>query len=90
MSKNRILGPLLGSQAHTSPLATHRLASLGSHASVAGTAPPFFEACPAPTLGSVKCSIPHGDWRFHFFPNYDFPLFRIHLDLLIYRWDFVS
>jgi hypothetical protein len=21
----------------------------------------------APTLGSVKSSIPHGDWRFHFF-----------------------
>jgi hypothetical protein len=24
----------------------------------------------APTLGSVKSSIPHGAWRFHFFPNF--------------------
>jgi hypothetical protein len=29
-------------------------------------APPYFEGCP-PTLGSVKSSIPHGAWRFHFF-----------------------
>jgi hypothetical protein len=28
------LGPILGSQAHTSSLTAHRLASLGSHASV--------------------------------------------------------
>jgi hypothetical protein len=41
----------------------------------------------APTLGSVKSSIPHGDWRFHFFPRF-FPKFRIHMDLQIYRWDF--
>jgi hypothetical protein len=47
-------------------------------------APPFF----APTLGSVKCSIPHGDWRFHFFSNFIFLKFRVHLDLHIYHWDF--
>jgi hypothetical protein len=23
----------------------------------------------APTLGKVKSSIPHGAWRFYFFPN---------------------
>jgi hypothetical protein len=34
MSKNRIWGPILGSQAHTSSLTARRLASLGSHASV--------------------------------------------------------
>jgi hypothetical protein len=34
MSKNRIPGPLMSSQAHTSLLATHRLESLGSYASV--------------------------------------------------------
>jgi hypothetical protein len=34
MSKNRILGPIMGSQAHTSLLTARRLASLGSHASV--------------------------------------------------------
>jgi hypothetical protein len=39
----------------------------------------------APTLGSVKCSILHRDWRFHF---YIFSKFRIHMDLHIYRWDF--
>jgi hypothetical protein len=38
----------------------------------------------APTLGSVKCSIPHGDWRFSFFSNFIFPKFRIHMDLHIY------
>jgi hypothetical protein len=42
----------------------------------------------APTLGSVKCSIPHGNWRFHFFPNFIFSKFRVHLDLYIYRWNF--
>jgi hypothetical protein len=36
-----------------------------------------------PTLGSVKCSIPHGDWRFHFFSNLIFPKFIVHLDLHI-------
>jgi hypothetical protein len=29
---------------------------------------PFFEACP--TLERMKSSIPHGAWRFHFFPNF--------------------
>jgi hypothetical protein len=29
------------------------------------TTPPFLEA--SPRLGSVKSSIPHGAWRFHFF-----------------------
>jgi hypothetical protein len=24
----------------------------------------------APTLGKVKSSIPHGPWRFNFFPNF--------------------
>jgi hypothetical protein len=50
----------------------------------ASTAPPFFEA----TLGSVDSLIPHGNWRFHFFSNFIFPKFRIHLDLHIHRWDF--
>jgi hypothetical protein len=42
----------------------------------------------APTLGSVKCSIPHGNWRFHFFSISHLKKFRVHLDLHIYRWDF--
>jgi hypothetical protein len=42
----------------------------------------------APTLGSVKCSIPHGDWRFHFFSNFIFAKFKVHLDLHFYYWDF--
>jgi hypothetical protein len=42
----------------------------------------------APTLGSAKCSIPHGDWRFYFFSNFIFPKFRVHRDLYIHRWDF--
>jgi hypothetical protein len=42
----------------------------------------------APTLGSVKCFILHGDWRFHFFSNFIFSKFRVHLDLHIYCWDF--
>jgi hypothetical protein len=42
----------------------------------------------APTLGSVKHSFPHGDWRFHFFSNFTFPESRVHLDLHIHRWDF--
>jgi hypothetical protein len=41
-----------------------------------------------PTLGSVKCSIPHGDWKFRFFSNFVFLKFRVHLDLYIYHWDF--
>jgi hypothetical protein len=41
-----------------------------------------------PTLKSVKCSIRHGDWRFHFFSNFIFLKFRVHMDLHIYRWDF--
>jgi hypothetical protein len=36
-------------------------------------------------LGSVKCSILHGDWKFLFFSNFIFPKFRIHMDLHIYR-----
>jgi hypothetical protein len=42
----------------------------------------------APTLGSVKSSIPHGDWRFYFFSNFISPKFRVHLDLHVYRWNF--
>jgi hypothetical protein len=42
----------------------------------------------APTLGSVESSIPQGLWRFHFFSNFIFPKFRVHLDLHIYHWDF--
>jgi hypothetical protein len=42
----------------------------------------------APTLGSVKSSIPHGAWRFHFFSNFIFAKIRRHLDLRIHRWDF--
>jgi hypothetical protein len=26
----------------------------------------------APTLGSVQCSNPHGNWRFHFFQKKNF------------------
>jgi hypothetical protein len=48
--------------------------------------PHFLEL--ALTLGSVKSSIPHGNWRFHFFSNFIFAEFRVHLDLHIYRWDF--
>jgi hypothetical protein len=39
----------------------------------------------APTLGKVKSSIPHGAWRFHFFPNFIFSKFRIYLNLHIHR-----
>jgi hypothetical protein len=42
----------------------------------------------APTLGSVKSSIPHGDWRFHFFSNFFLSKFRVHLDLHIYCCNF--
>jgi hypothetical protein len=42
----------------------------------------------APTLGSVECFILHGNRRFHFFSNFIFPKFRVHLDLHIYHWDF--
>jgi hypothetical protein len=48
------------------------------------TTHPFFEA----TLGSVKSSIPHEDWRFTFFGILFFPKFRVHLDLHIHHWDF--
>jgi hypothetical protein len=37
----------------------------------------------APTLGSVKSSIPHGTWRFHFFPNFVLNFF------LEYIWTFI-
>jgi hypothetical protein len=43
----------------------------------------------APTLISVKCSKPHGDWRFLFFSNFISPKFRVHLDLHICHWDFL-
>jgi hypothetical protein len=42
----------------------------------------------APTLGRVKSSIPHGVWRFYFFPNFIFAKIRAHLDLHIHHWDF--
>jgi hypothetical protein len=42
----------------------------------------------APTLGSVKSSIPHGAWRFHSFSNLFFAKIRGHLDLCIDSWDF--
>jgi hypothetical protein len=42
----------------------------------------------APTLGSVKCSIPHGNWKFHFFSNFIFAKFRVYLDLHIHHWNF--
>jgi hypothetical protein len=42
----------------------------------------------APTLGSVKSCKLHGDWRFHFFSNFIFFKFRIHLDLHTYYSDF--
>jgi hypothetical protein len=41
----------------------------------------FFEV--APTLGWVKSSIPHGAWRFHFFPN----SFKLKSE---YIWTFIS
>jgi hypothetical protein len=44
----------------------------------------------APILGRVKSSIPHGAWRFHFFPKFIFAEFRVHLDLHINRLDFCS
>jgi hypothetical protein len=37
----------------------------------------------APKLGSVKCSIPHGNWRFHFFSSFIFLS-------LEYTWTFIS
>jgi hypothetical protein len=43
-----------------------------------------------PTLGSDKSSIPHGVWRFHFFPSFIFVKFRVHLDLDIHHWDSCS
>jgi hypothetical protein len=36
----------------------------------------------APTLGSVKSSVPH------FFSNFIFSKFRVYMDLYIYGWDF--
>jgi hypothetical protein len=42
----------------------------------------------APTLGSANSSKIHGEWRFHFFPNFVFPKFTSYMDLHIYRWDF--
>jgi hypothetical protein len=53
-----------------------------------GAQEPHFLKLAAPTLGSVKCSIPHGDWRFHFFSNFSFPKLGVHLNLHIYRWNF--
>jgi hypothetical protein len=41
-----------------------------------------------PTFGSVESSIPHGEWRFHFFPKKKNSKFRVHIDLYIHRWDF--
>jgi hypothetical protein len=41
----------------------------------------------APTLGSGNSSKIHGEWRFHFFPNFLFPKFSSYLDLHIYHWD---
>jgi hypothetical protein len=42
----------------------------------------------APILGSVESSIPHRDWKFHFFPNFIFAKLRVHIDLHIPCWDF--
>jgi hypothetical protein len=42
----------------------------------------------APTLGSVKSSIPHGTWRFYFFPNIIFAKIRLYMDLYIHHWEF--
>jgi hypothetical protein len=42
----------------------------------------------APILGSANSSKIHGEWRFHFFPQFIFAKFSPHLDLHIYRWDF--
>jgi hypothetical protein len=47
------------------------------------TGPPFFEACPAPTLGSANSFKIHGEWRFHFF------LEKIILNLE-HTWTFMS
>jgi hypothetical protein len=35
----------------------------------------------------VKSSIPHGAWRFHFFPTF-FAKIKVHQDLHIHRWSF--
>ena len=42
-----------------------------------------------PTFGSIKSSILHRIWRFHFFPNFLFAKSRVHMDLHIHCWDFV-
>jgi hypothetical protein len=42
----------------------------------------------APILGSANSSKFHGEWRFHFFPNFFFPKFTSYMDLHICRWDF--
>ena len=48
------------------------------------TTPHFLKL--APILGSVKSSIPHGAWRFHFYSIF-FPKIRGHMDLHIYHWN---
>jgi hypothetical protein len=43
---------------------------------------PIFWSLPF-ALGSVKCSILHGDWRFHFFSNFIFSTFRVHFGIFV-------
>jgi hypothetical protein len=52
-----------------------------------GVQRPHFLKLPL-TLGSANSSKIHGEWRFHFFPNFLFPKFSSYLDLHIYSWDF--
>jgi hypothetical protein len=47
--------------------------------------PHFLKLAP---LERVKSSIPHGAWRFHFFPNFIFAKLGVYLDLHIHHWDF--
>jgi hypothetical protein len=47
---------------------------------------PFFEPCPYTWKREI--SIPHGTWRFRFFPNFFVAKIKVHQDLHIHYWDF--
>jgi hypothetical protein len=61
-----------------------KLQKMGAFGRMGAHHPRFLKL--APTLGSVKSSIPHGDWRFNFFSNFFSSKFRVQLDLHIYHW----
>jgi hypothetical protein len=42
----------------------------------------------APTLRRMKSSISHRAWKFHFFSNFIFAKFKVHLGLHIHHWSF--